>query len=80
MSKAIEIKPDFVDAYYNRGGTKFVLYDYRGAIQDFSKVIEIDPKLAHAYNARAESKYQLNDYRGAIQDYNKVIELKTLNL
>ena len=50
---AIQLKSDYVDAYYYRGST----YDKKGeidkAIEDFSTAIKLDPKLVIAYYYRA---------------------------
>ena len=42
--KAIELQPDFYDAYNNRGVVKSDLGDYADAISDYDKVIELSPK------------------------------------
>ena len=38
-TKAIEIKPDYADAYNNRGDTREKLSDYQGALVDYTKAI-----------------------------------------
>jgi tetratricopeptide (TPR) repeat protein len=42
-SKAIELKPDFAEAYFNRAFCKHEIKDYKGAIADYSKSIEVWP-------------------------------------
>ena len=46
--KAIEINPQYADAYINRGIAKYDLKDYQGAIADYDKAIEINPQYADA--------------------------------
>ena len=66
--KAIELNPNFVDAYYNRG----LIYEKRGlgnilrgrdyferAIADYDKAIELNPNFAKAYNNRGIAYYNL---------------------
>ena len=48
--KAIEINPDFADAYYNMGIAYRHKENYDKAIECYQKVIEIDPEDADAYN------------------------------
>ena len=36
FNKAIELNPNYADAYYNRGNAKGNLKDYKGAIADFN--------------------------------------------
>ena len=43
-NKAIEINPQYADAYTNRGVAKDELKDYQGAIADYNKAIEINPQ------------------------------------
>ncbi len=42
FNKAIEFKPDFEKAYFNRGLTKIELLLAKSAIQDFNKSIELN--------------------------------------
>ena len=66
--KAINLNPNFVDAYYNRG----LIYEDRGlgnilsgrdyfekAIADYDKAIDINPNFAKAYNNRGIAYYNL---------------------
>ena len=50
--RAIELRPDYAEAYYLRGSAKMGLGDYRGAIADYDRAIELDPKDAGAYYDR----------------------------
>ena len=75
FTKVIELGPNNIVAYYNRGITKRDLNDNYGAIADYTKAIEIDPNYAFAYNNRGVLKQRLEDYYGAIADYIKAIEL-----
>ena len=73
--KAIELSPNDVAAYNNRGNSKADLEDYYGAIADFTKAIELNPNDAAAYYNRGNAKDDLEDYYGAISDYTKAIEI-----
>ena len=75
-TKAIELKPDFAEAYINRGISRRNLSDYKGAIEDYTKAIELRPDFAEAYKNRGYSRLKLSDYKGAIEDYTKAIEFK----
>ena len=74
-TKAIEINPQYADAYRLRGSSKFTLGDNQGAIADFNKAIEINPQDAITYRIRGLAKRWSRDYQGAIADYTKAIEL-----
>ena len=43
INKAIEIQPDYVNAYNNRGVVYAKKGDYNRAIEDYDKAIEIQP-------------------------------------
>jgi tetratricopeptide (TPR) repeat protein len=49
FTRAIEKKPNYLEAYFYRGTAKSNLKDYKGAIADYDKVIELDPNHADAY-------------------------------
>lgn len=74
-TKAIDIRPDFLDALINRGLVKNELKDYEGSIEDYTKAIELDSRCALAFNNRGYTKYKMQDFDGALKDYNKAILL-----
>ena len=74
-SKIIEHNPNDEYAYCNRGVSKEILHDYKGAVADFSKVIKLNPKFINAYYNRANAFMKLKDYNAAIKDFSKAIEL-----
>lgn len=75
-NKAIELNPQYIDAYYSRG----IVYDDKGdydqAIRDYTRAIELDPQYAEAYYNRGFAYDNKGDHDQAIKDYSKVIELK----
>lgn len=84
FSEAIRLKPDFAEAYYNRGRTQGA--DTSAAIADFDEAIKINPKYAEAYNSRGDAWEKRGEVTKAIADYQKAIrvnpnyELAKLNL
>ena len=76
FTKAIEINPQFAQAYSNRGFAYSNLGDYNQAIKDYNRAIEINPQDAVAYYNRGGLAYgKLGNYNQAIKDYNKAIEI-----
>ena len=69
IDRAIEIKPDYAEAYNNRGNAYNGLGNYRQAIEDFNRAIEIKPDYAEAYYNRGNAYNSLGNYRQAIEDY-----------
>ena len=76
FAKAIELKPDYAAAYYNRAEADLSLGNYQQAIGDFSKTTELKPDFGEAYYGRGLSYVGLGNYQQAINDCTKAIELK----
>jgi len=75
LDKVIELAPDFVFAYYNRGNVLAALKDYRAAIVDYDRALELDPNLAEAYYNRGLTHIFLGNNRQGVQDLSKAGEL-----
>jgi len=76
FSKAIELDPNFVTAYYRRGDAKIMKGgDLDGSITDYSKAIELDPNFASAYCRRGNARMYKKDWEGATADWSKAIKL-----
>ena len=86
FTKAIELKPDYAEVYYDRGLAYHSLVyhslaylskgEYAQAIQDYTKAIELKPDYAEAYHARGSAYGSQDENYRAIQDLTKAIELK----
>lgn len=74
-AKAIELKPDFGEAYNYRGNLLNRKYDSQGALADQTKAIESDPGNHRYYSSRFDANYNLGNYQAAIADISKAIEL-----
>ena len=51
-NRAIELKPDYANAFNNRGIVKDNSGDYEGALRDYNRAIELKPDFATAFNNR----------------------------
>lgn len=72
---AIELKPDFVEAYNNLGNEYSNLGEYGFALEKYNKALEIDPEFASAYNNRGNAYRDLGKYDQAVSDYNRALQL-----
>jgi tetratricopeptide (TPR) repeat protein len=72
----IELNPNNVNYYYNRGVAAFKANDFKRALTDFDKTIELNPKHVNAYKYRANTKGKLGDKAGQAADVAKVKELE----
>jgi tetratricopeptide (TPR) repeat protein len=79
FTKAIELKPDYAEAYVTRGSVYYFSKNDQQAIDDCTKAIELKPKNVMVYfmaffmrgNAYARS----GDNQQAINDYTKAIKI-----
>ncbi|MBA2335895.1 MAG: tetratricopeptide repeat protein [Acidobacteriota bacterium] len=74
-SKAIEIYPDFVEAYNNRGTALQIKGSRDAALKDFTRAVEIEPAFVQGYYNRAVLAAAENDFANALKDFDKAIEL-----
>lgn len=76
LSNAIELQPDYANAYILRGIAYDDLYQYQRAIEDFNKFIRLNPEKADGYFLRGTVYGKgLDQYQRAIEDFNKAIHL-----
>ena len=74
-SRAIELYPDFIEAYLARAQVYFWIDDFDKAIKDYTSVIEIDPDYASAYVGRGQAYSNKGCYARAIDDFSRAIEI-----
>ena len=74
-TQAIELNPNYAEAYYNRGFTRAKLGDKQGALADYNEALRINPNYAKAYYNRGAIGNSLGEKAGAIQDFQKAAEL-----
>ena len=74
--EAIRLKPDFAEAYNNRGNAKTDLGQYEAAVADFDEAIRLQPDFANAYSNRGNAKADLGQYEAAVADYDEAIRLR----
>ena len=75
LNQAINKKPDFAEAYNNRGNAYRDLNQPQKAVADYNKAIRLKSDYAQAYNNRGNVYYDLKKFQLAINDYNKSLSL-----
>ena len=78
-NKAIELNPQFAEAFYNRGLAKADLGKPEEAIKDYDRAIKLNPLYSKAYNNRGTAKADLGKPEEAIKDYDRAIKLNPKN-
>ena len=74
--KAIEMRADYAEAYYNRGLQKAVLGQYLDAIEDLDKAIDLNFNEAKAHIFRGLAKSKLDKHDEAFTDFDRAIYMK----
>jgi tetratricopeptide (TPR) repeat protein len=73
--QAIQINPNYADAYNYRGNAYFYTKDYNRAIADYTQEIRLNPNYGAAYFNRGNAYLYTKDYNRAIADYTQAIRL-----
>jgi len=72
--EAIRLKPDWGQAYSDRGMANFDLGQYDNAVGDYTAAIRLDPSMASVnYLWRAYAWFNLDQYGKAVSDFTAVI-------
>ncbi|MBF0280010.1 MAG: tetratricopeptide repeat protein [SAR324 cluster bacterium] len=75
IDTALEIDPDFAEAYNFRGNLHAGSRQYKEAIHDYSKAISLIPDFALAFNNRGSALAHLGQYPEALKDYDTALQL-----
>ena len=75
FDQAIELKPDYADAYFGRGLAHLSKLEYNLSIIDLSQAISIKPAFVEAYYYRGTIYANQTSYDKAIADLTQAIQL-----
>lgn len=75
FTKALQVNPEFVEAYYQRGLAYYDLGKIPQAVFDYDEVLKRDSYYVEAYYCRALARLALKNLPGALKDVDKTIEL-----
>ena len=76
FDKAVEIKPDYHQAWHGQGLALGLLGRNEEEIASFDKAVEIKPDYHQAWNNRGFALDELGRYEDAIASYDKAVEIK----
>ncbi|MGB0983540.1 MAG: tetratricopeptide repeat protein, partial [Saprospiraceae bacterium] len=74
--KAISIKHDYHEAFYNMGNTYNELNEYSESIKCYEKAISIKPDKHEAFYNMGNAYDELQEYSESIKSYEKAISIK----
>ena len=77
LTHAIELNPNFAEAYNNRAYVNMVKKDYAAALPDLEHAIQLRPDYVNARMNRGDiyNYYYAIDYARAVADYDRVLEI-----
>ena len=75
IDRSLQIRPNWAEAYYERGFTYKMAGDANMAVAEYAKAIDINPKYARAYIDRGYARNDLGDSKGALNDFDTGIEI-----
>jgi len=78
--EAINLKPDYPEAYYNKANAFEKQNKYEDAIQTYDKAIEINPNFALAWRSKADDLKYLGRNDEAAKAREKATELATVRI
>jgi tetratricopeptide (TPR) repeat protein len=76
FDRALEIKPDYHQAWYNRGVALHKLGRFAEEIASFDRALEIKPDLHEAWNNRGIALKNLGRFEQAIASWDRALEIK----
>ncbi len=74
-NKILELKPDLVEAYFNRAELLGRMGRTKEAVTDLDKVIGMKPDFAAAFNDRGIANSMMGNNEQALKDFDKMIQL-----
>ena len=75
-SQAIRLRPNYPEAFNNRGIARHDKGDLEGELQDFNEAIRLKPDYADPFNNRGIARRTEGDLEGTLHDYDEAIRLK----
>jgi tetratricopeptide (TPR) repeat protein len=75
-TRAIQLRPKFTDAFFNRGSCYQTIGDFEKSVADFTVVVTNKPKMADGWLYRGIGYSQLKQYDKAMADYNQALTLR----
>lgn len=73
-TKAIEIAPNFIEAYLKRCEIRYKLGDNQGVLQDCYAILKVDPAVAKAYYYQGRARSRLGYTQSAIKAYTEALD------
>ena len=74
-TKAVEINPQYTEAYFDRGNAHIYLSLFKKAIADFKQAVRIDPQYADAHYCLGFTYFLMGNMNSAKAGFRRACEL-----
>ncbi|MFZ2540828.1 MAG: tetratricopeptide repeat protein, partial [Gallionella sp.] len=74
--RAVALKPDYADAYYNLGNVLMDIRKLDESIASYRRAVELRPNFVDAHNNLGTSLKELGQFDNAMASYRRVLEIK----
>jgi curved DNA-binding protein CbpA len=75
FTRAIDLNPQYLDAYLGRAQVRFSVADDRGTVEDCRHILSLKTDVVHAQYLLGRAYHRLGDVRSAIEGYSQAIVL-----
>ncbi len=79
-NRAVELKPEYAEAWLGKGNTLLELKRYQDALDAYDKAIQIQRDYLEAWNGRGEALASLQRYEEAVNSFDAALKIKPDNL
>lgn len=76
IDKAIQLEPNFHQAWYLRGFVELTRQEYTQALKSFDKATQIEPKFVPAWRWHGLTLFSLKKYLQALQSFDQLVKLE----
>ena len=79
-NRAVELKPEYAEAWIGQGNTHLGLKRYQDALEAYDKAIQLKPNYLEAWNGRGKALDYLQRYEEAIASFDSALKIQPNNL
>lgn len=79
-NRAVELKPEYAEAWKSKGTTLLGLKRYQDALDAYDKAIQIQPNYWEAWNGRGQALKYLQRYEEAIASFDSALKIQPNSL
>ncbi len=74
--RALELQPDYADAWFNRGNVLYELNRPKAALQSYNRAIALRPDHAESHFNRGNALLDLHRHDAVLRSYDRALQLK----